>query len=260
MADGTSGFRSILITGASSGIGEALARAWAAPGITLALSGRDAARLGLVADACRRAGATISADTVDVTDRAAMAAWIAAADGAAPLDLVVANAGVGGGTGGAGGVGEDEAQARQIFAVNLDGMLNTVLPAIPRLRARRRGQIAIVASLAGFIAVPGAPAYCASKFAARAYGEALRGWLAEDGVGVSVACPGYVTTRMTADNAFPMPMLMTAEKAAGIIARGVERNRGRIAFPWPLYAVIRLVTAIPPAWLEPLMRRLPRKT
>jgi len=249
-------YRSILITGASSGIGEALARLWAAPGVTLTLSGRDTARLGLVAEACRRAGATVAPAAVDVTDWAGIAKWIAESDDADPLDLVVANAGIGGGTGGA---GEDEEQVRAIFAVNVDGVLNTVLPVIPRMRARRRGQIAIVSSLAGFIAVPGAPAYCASKFAVRAWGEGLRGWLAEDGVGVSVVCPGYVTTRMTEKNEFPMPLLMTADKAAGIIAHGIARNRGRIVFPWPLYALIRLVMAIPNAWLEPLMRRLPRK-
>ena len=97
--------------------------------------------------------------------------------------------------------------------------------------ARRRGQIAIVSSLAGYRGFPGAPAYSASKAAVKAWGEGLRGQLHRDGIEVSVICPGYVTTRMTAGNKFPMPMLMTAERAAGIIRRGLERNRGLIAFP-----------------------------
>jgi NADP-dependent 3-hydroxy acid dehydrogenase YdfG len=246
----------VLITGASSGIGAALALAYAAPGVTLALGGRDPDRLAAVAADCRARGAAVATATVDVTDRDRMTEWIDAADRVAPLILVIANAGISAGTGDG---GESAAQARRIFAVNVDGVLNTIHPALERMRPRRAGQIAIMSSLAGFRGFPGAPAYCAGKAAVRVLGEALRGELAADGIGVSVVCPGYVESPMTAVNRFPMPLLMPADRAARIIRRGLDRNRGRIAFPWPIYAIVRLLAALPVAWVDPLLRRLPAK-
>ena len=248
--------RSILITGASSGIGEALARSYAAPGVTLALSGRDQARLDAVAAACQAAGATVAAQTVEVTDTAALKAWIEACDAAAPLELVIANAGISAGTGD--GTESDE-QARAIFAVNQAGVLNTVQPAIDLMRPRRRGQIAIMASLASFRGFPGAPAYCASKAAVRIWGEGLRGHLAAEGIGVSVICPGFVRSRMTAVNRFHMPFLMEADEAAAIIRRGLARNKARIAFPWQMAAIIWLLSALPPALTDRALVRLPEK-
>lgn len=248
--------RAILITGASSGIGAALANAYAAPDMVLALTGRDAARLTAVAASCTARGARVVTTTIDVTDGAALADWIAATDGATPLDLVIANAGISAGTGGA---GETAEQARRILAVNVDGVLNTVLPLLPRMMARGRGQVALMSSLAAFRGLPGAPAYCASKAAVRIWGEALRADVAPHGVDVSVICPGFVASAMTAVNRFPMPLLMPAERAAAIIRRGLARNKARIVFPWRLYALVRLLAAMPPAVIEPLLARLPRK-
>ncbi len=248
--------RTILITGASSGIGVALARAYAAPGVVLALSGRNAARLEEVAEACREAGARVLAETVDVTDADAMAAWIGAVDGEAPLDLVIANAGVAAGTESGGGNADE---MRRIFRVNVDGVLNTVAPAVAVMKPRKRGQIAIMSSLAGLRGMPGAPAYAASKAAVRSLAEGLRGRLAGDGIRVSAICPGFVESRMTADNRFPMPMLMTADKAAGIIVKGLRRNKARIAFPWPMAVIMGFLAALPPGWTDPLFRGLPEK-
>jgi short-subunit dehydrogenase len=248
--------KSILITGASSGIGEALALAYARPGAELALTGRNAARLDAVAGACRDAGAATATALIDVTGREAMARWIGEVDAAAPLELVIANAGISAGTG---RLGETDAQARQIFAVNFDGVMNTVLPALDGFRARRRGQVAIVSSLAGFRGIPGAPAYCASKAAVKVWGEALRGHLAPEGIGVTVVCPGFVKSRMTAVNKFPMPLLMEVDRAAAIIQRGLARNKARIAFPRRLAAAVWLLAALPPALTDPLLRRMPEK-
>jgi NADP-dependent 3-hydroxy acid dehydrogenase YdfG len=248
--------QSILITGASSGIGEALARLYAAKGIDLHLGGRDAQRLRTVADDCRRQGAVVNEAVVNVRDRAAMAAWIAAADDARPIDLLIANAGVArSGT----GEGDEEERVREIFAVNLDGVLNSVLPILPRLQRRRAGQIAIVSSIAGYRGVPGTPAYAASKAAVKAWGEGLRGRHAADGIRVSVVCPGFVVSRMTARNRHSMPFLMGADKAAAIIRRGLERNRPRIAFPWPMAFGAWLGAALPPGVSDWLMTRLPFK-
>jgi len=249
--------RSILITGASSGIGEALARVYAAPGIALALTGRDHARLAAVAEACRSMGAVVRAEALDIVRaRERLAVWIAEADAAAPLDLAIANAGISAGTGGG---AETAAQARRLLDTNVGGVVDTVLPAIELMRPRGHGQIAIMASLAGFRGFPGAPAYCAGKAAVKVWGEALRGELHEAGIGVSVICPGYVKSRMTADNSFHMPFLMEADRAARIIRRGLARNRARIAFPRRLYAAVWLISVLPPSFTDPLLRRLPKK-
>ena len=246
----------VLITGASSGIGEALARDYAGPGRFLALSGRDAERLETVAKTCRKLGSQMNAETVDVAERDAMARWIESVDALNPLDLVIANAGTSAGTG---GQGESESQARDIFAVNLAGVLNTVWPAITAMRGRGRGQIAIVSSIVGFRDMPRTPAYSASKAAVKAYGEALRGWLAADGIKVSVVCPGFVRTRMTDNNPYPMPLIIDPDKAARIIRRGLERNKARIVFPWPMHLAALLLAVLPPAWTDPLLTRAPKK-
>lgn len=248
--------RSVMITGASSGIGEALALAYAGPGVALGLTGRDAARLESVAERCRARGASVAADVVDAADRAAMAAWFAGFDSAHPVELVVANAGISAGTG---LDGEPEEQARRIFAVNLDGVLNTLYPAVAAMRGRGRGQIALMASLAGFRGIPGAPAYCASKAAVRVLGESLRGELAGQGIGVSVICPGFVRSRMTARNPFPMPFLMDVDHAAELIRKRLARNVGRIAFPWPMAALVWLLAALPAGWVDGIVARMPRK-
>lgn len=247
----------ILITGASSGLGAELARAYAARGVTLALTGRDAARLEAVAEQCRAQGASVEAAVLDVTDAAALEGWMLARDAVLPIDLAIANAGISAGTG---GDTEPVEQVRRIFAVNVDGVMNTVLPLIPRMQARRRGQIALMASLAGFRGFPGAPAYCGSKAAVKVYGEGLRGVLAGSGVEVSVICPGYVRTPMTDRNGFPMPFLMEADKAARLIRDRLARNKARIAFPWPMLAAVWLLQALPPGFIDPLMRLLPSKS
>jgi short-subunit dehydrogenase len=249
----------IVITGASSGLGAALALEYAGPGVCLALTGRNRERLTAVAQACRDAGATrVSTACLEVSEAAPLAAWLHAVEAEQPVELIIANAGIAAGPGSGGG-GEEPAQVRRIFAVNVDGTLNTVLPLLPALRARGRGQIALMSSLAGFRGLPGAPAYCASKAALRVWGEGLRCDLAPLGIGVSVICPGFVATPMTAVNPFPMPFLMDAARAARIIRRGLDRNRARIAFPWPTSAAVWLLNALPPAWIDPWLRTMPRK-
>lgn len=248
--------RSSVITGASSGIGAALALRYAEPGVCLALTGRDAARLAAVAERCRAAGAAVTADVVDATDRDGMAAWLRGVDDRAPVDLLIANAGISAGTGG--GV-ESEEQARRILSVNIDGVLNSVYPLLPRMQDRRRGQIALMASQASFRGFPGAPAYCASKAAVRVFGEALRGDLAGEGIGVSVICPGFVKSRITDANGFSMPFLMEADAAARVISRGLARNAARVSFPWPVAAAVWLLALLPPGWTDGLLARAPKK-
>ncbi len=236
--------RHALITGASSGIGAALARRLAAPDRRLTLLGRNAARLEAVAASC---AGEVSTASVDVEDAAAMALAIGDAFRAAPIDLLVANAGISGG------------DARRIMAVNVQGILNTVEPALLPMQARGRGQIAVMSSLAAFRGLPNAPVYCASKAAARVYGEGLRGRLARHGIGVSVICPGFVRTPLTRANPFPMPLLMEPELAAERIVRGLRRNRARIAFPRRLHVAAVLAGLLPAALVDSLFARLATK-
>ena len=251
--------RAILITGASSGIGKALAEFYAGPGAFLALSGRDAVRLAAVANTCRARGAIVETAVLDVTDRAAMRGWVTAVDDAHPLDLVIANAGISGGTGGTGGVGEPDGQAKQIFNINVNGVLNTIDPVIPRMAARGRGQVALMSSLASFCGWPGSPAYSASKGAVRMYGEALRGALKNKGVKVNVICPGFVETPMTNVNGYKMPFLMPVEKSVPYIVNGLAQNRARIAFPWQTYMIAGFIGLLPPAVMQRVLARTPEK-
>lgn len=248
--------KNILITGASSGIGAALALAYAEEKACLFLSGRDETRLKQVAEQVIAKGGQAHVKVIDVTDAVALRAWIENVDDLFPLDLVIANAGISAGTGKG---DENEEQIARIFATNVHGVFHTVHPIIPRMKKRKAGQIAIMASLAGFFGIPGAPTYAASKAAVRVYGEGLRGDLAPHGVKLSVICPGFVKTPMTAVNNFKMPFLMSAERAAQIAKKGLEKNKARIAFPQRFAALIWLVAALPPAWTEALFARLPRK-
>lgn len=248
--------RSILITGATSGIGEALAREYAAPGVRLVLSGRNEERLKAVAIATRAAGAEVEIALVDVSDAAAVGRWVDTADEAYPLDLAIANAGISGGTYGG---GESVAQANAIIATNLDGVINTLTPALERMVARGHGQIAMVSSLAGFRGIPGSPAYSASKAAVRIWGDAMRGRLKSRGVAVSIICPGFVRTPMTDINQYIMPLRMEVDKAASLVRRRLARGDALIAFPWPMYLLVRLMAALPRPLGDYIYGRMPEK-
>ena len=238
----------VLITGASSGIGEALALACADRGDRLFLCGRDAARLDAVAAACRARGATADARVLDVTDEAATRDWIRACDAAAPLDRVFSNAGVATGP-------EIEPNVRRTFAVNVGGTVNVVLPAVEAMRARRCGHVVMTASIAGYGPLAGCPSYAATKSCVKTWGLSLRGHLRAEGVRVSVICPGFVRSRITDKNTCPMPFFMEADRAARIILRRVDRNVGLIAFPWPMRFATWWLSTLP-FWLNDLLGRL----
>lgn len=238
----------VLITGASSGIGEALALACAARGDRLFLCGRNGERLDAVAAACRERGATADARTLDVTDESATREWILACDAIAPLDRVFSNAGIATGS-------ETESNARATFATNVGGTVNTVLPAIEVMRPRKRGHVILTASIAGYGPLAGCPSYSATKSCVKTWGLSLRGRLRADGISVSVVCPGFVRSRITDRNTCPMPFFMEADKAARIILRRVDRNVGLIAFPWPMRLAAWWLSTLP-FWLNDRINRL----
>lgn len=250
---------SILITGASAGLGAALAVESAAPGVVLHLSARDAARLAGTVAACEAKGATVHPVGLDVRDAAGMAAWIG---GAGRLDLVIANAGISAGT----GHGSEAPEiVRDIFETNVTGVLNTALPAITAMATQApgpdglRGRVAVIASIAAFVAGPTAPAYCASKAAVQRWAEARDATERKRGIRVHAICPGFIRTAITDRNAFPMPGLMEPEQAARLTLAGIRAGRLRIVYPWPLYAMSRVMGALPPGWRNRLLLRLPPK-
>jgi len=249
--------KTILITGASSGIGQELAMLYAERGVLLLLTGRNEQRLSDVQAMCRKRGAEVKVSTAAVTKREDIARDILAWDDAHPIDLLIANAGMSGGHGKIGD--ETEKILRDIMATNVDGIFNTVNPLIDRMRARKKGQIGLMSSIAGFRGLPSAPAYSVSKNAVRAYGEALRPLLQKDGVEVSVICPGFIKTPLTDKNDFAMPFLMPVEKAARIIKRGLEGNRAVIAFPWQMRLLILAITALPRCCGDAILARALKK-
>jgi short-subunit dehydrogenase len=245
----------VLITGASGGIGAALARVYAQPGVTLALTGRNAARLRRAAEMAVSAGATVIERTLDLRDEHALAAWIADVDAAHPLDLAIANAGINRGHG-CPGEQENVTELREIMEINFMAACATAHAAMAPMRRRRRGQIALVSSLNGLRGFPYSPSYCASKSALIAYGEALRAMLRAEGVGVSVILPGFVNTPMSARVSSPKPMMVSADRAATIIARGLARDRARIAFPLPLYWLQRAAALLPAGPVDMFLNRV----
>ncbi len=233
----------ILITGASSGIGAALARFYATQGASLVLTGRDHPRLEAVAEACRAQGAAVRTHRIDVRERAAIGAWIRDTDGQTPLDLVIVNAAVNGGHP-SGGL-ETEATAFETADINISGALNVLLPCVTLMSGRGRGQIALISSLAAYAPLPDAPAYSGAKAALLAHGLALRQKLKPLGVRLSVVTPGYVKTPMGGVIKGWRPLEMTADEAAARIARGLERDRDVIAFPALLAALARGALLVP---------------
>lgn len=239
----------IIITGASSGIGAALALHYAAPGVALGLTGRDEGRITAIATACRARGAIVDIFLCDVTEQARMQEWMLAFDISHPVTLVIANAGISGGVPDMAST-ESSAQTRLIFAVNFHAAIETAQVLIPNMKARGHGQIALISSVAGFRGWPGAPAYCASKAALRIYGESLRLALRNFGVRVNIVCPGFVTSAMTDQNKFPMPFKISAENAARRIAKGLKRNRRYIVFPFRMRCLLWVMGLIPERFLS----------
>ncbi|HXY59165.1 MAG TPA: SDR family NAD(P)-dependent oxidoreductase [Methylocystis sp.] len=250
----------VVLTGASSGIGRALALRYAREHARLTLLGRDAVRLQAASDECRTQGAAeVSISPVDVQDRVGMARAIAAAFAAAPIDVLVANAGVATGLS-PGQILESPDSVRATFAINVSGVFNTVEPALLPMTGRGSGMIAIVGSMAGVRGLPHSPAYCASKAAVHSYAESLRGVAARHGVDVSLIVPGFVRTPMSQRTIVRTPIsqrtkswqpgLMEPAEFAEIVWSGLERRKTVIAAPLYMYYALRFFTFLPPRLVD----------
>lgn len=251
--------KTIVITGASSGIGRSLAEYYAQKGQRLFLSGRNGDRLEQVKKVCIEIGAPkCDIRAIDVSNRTAMKEWLEEIATQTPIDILYANAGISGGTGSEGKIRDYDLDL-EIFNINLIGVLNTIHPVLPSMISRKEGQIVILSSMASFAPLAGAPAYSASKVAVRFYGEALAAKLKSSGVHLSVVCPGFVESRMTEENDFPMPFMMPASEAAEKIAKAVAKHQIRIDFPWQMRLIMGFIKLFPDAFVREIFARAPEK-
>jgi short-subunit dehydrogenase len=245
----------VFITGASSGIGEALARHYAARGSALGLVARRGAELSRFAAELGVATRTYACDVREASSLREAATDFIREYGSP--DIVIANAGISGGT-----LTEhtvDTEPFEEIIAVNLIGMMKTFQPFVRAMRDARRGKLVGIASVAGYRGLPGAAAYSSSKAAAIAYLEALRVELRASGIQVITICPGYIATPMTADNPYPMPFLLSASAAAAKIARTIERGTSYAVIPWQMAVVARVLRVLPNWLYDRLLMHAPRK-
>jgi short-subunit dehydrogenase len=233
-----------LVTGASSGIGAALARRLAARGLEVWLAARRLERLQAEVEAIRAAGGAAHAIALDASRPAETAAAVEGLDAeVGGLDLVVANAGVGG----RGRVASQTTwlDVEQVFATNFLGALATLLPLVPRMIERGRGHLVGVSSIAAEQPLPRAPEYAASKAALSFYLECLQGELPGKGVDVTIVHPGFVKSELTAKNRFPMPFLLETDEAARVIDAAIARRARRVRFPLGLVALSTLGKVVP---------------
>jgi short-subunit dehydrogenase len=245
--------KTILITGASSGIGAALARAHAREGVHLLLWGRDEARLDQTAQACRALGAAVSVQAFDLRDGCGFAARLA--DIASTTDLAIFNAGLGG-TVPDGAFAEAPQIVQAIAEVNFVAPLVGASVMADAMARRGTGQIVLVGSISESFPLPMAPSYAATKAGLRMFAESLAIRMEKYGVAVTLVSPGFIDTPMSRKVIEPKPFLMDADTAAKIIARGISGRARTIVVPWQ-FAVIRALAALlPRALLRLIISRI----
>lgn len=249
----------VFLTGASSGIGTALARHYAARGAVLGLVARRADRLDALAGQCRREfpGCTVVPYCVDVRDAPALADAAARFVGEHGLpDIVIANAGVSRGV----ATGHGDLPAfREVMDINCFGMAATFEPFAGPMSEARRGTLVGIASVAGMRGLPGSGAYSASKAAALTYLESLRVEMRPFGVAVVTIAPGYIRTPMTAHNPYSMPFLMDVERFAEKAARAIALKKRFAIFPWQMRILAGLLRLLPRPLYDVLFEKAPRK-
>lgn len=248
----------VFITGASSGIGQALALQYYRQGWDLALVARRTELMAGWAAAQDLAPARYRVYCADVSDVAAISAIGAACIAQQGLpDVVIANAGISLGVDSA--YLEDIAVMQRVYATNNIGMAATFQPFIKPMRERRRGTLVGIASMAGIRGLPGHAAYCSSKAAAISYCESLRGECRADGIKVVTIAPGYVDTPLTQKNRYPMPFLMAPDRFARQAFKAIQSGGSFRVIPWQMAWVARLLRVLPDALFDRLLAGQPRK-
>jgi hypothetical protein len=245
----------VFLTGASSGIGAALAREYARRGARLGLFARRADALAALGQSLDPRPAVYAGDVRDASALSAAADDFISRFGTP--DVVIANAGISRGT--LTDHSDDNAVFKAILDTNVVGMMHTFQPFVSPMRAARAGTLVGIASVAGFRGLPGAGAYSASKAAAIRYLESLRVELRGSGVRVVTICPGFVATPMTAGNPYRMPFLLPADEAARRIVRAIARRRAFYVMPWPMAWLGRLLSVVPRPLYDRVLARRKRK-
>ena len=245
----------VVITGASGGIGAALARRYAREGAIVGLIARRAAALRELAAQLPTRCVTYPVDVRDAAALAAAARDFVSRHGCP--DIVIANAGVSVGT--LTDFPEDTRTFQDVIDINVIGMVNTFQPFLAAMREAGRGILVGIASVAGYRGLPGAAAYSASKAAAISYLESLRVELAASGVRVITICPGYIATPMTDKNPYSMPFLMNADEAAAKIASIIARGKTYAVIPWQMALIARVLRVLPNWLYDRLSAGAPRK-
>ncbi|MGZ5032096.1 MAG: SDR family oxidoreductase [Usitatibacter sp.] len=245
----------IFLTGASSGIGEALARHYSARGATLGLVARRGDALRALKSCLQSPCETYACDVRDADAMRSAGADFMASFGVP--DIVIGNAGVSHGnlTEFAG----DVEAFREMLEINVLGLVNTFHPFAASMRDRASGSLVGIASVAGFRGLPGATGYSASKAAAIRYLEGLRVEMRGSGVAVTAICPGYIATAMTRKNRYRMPFIITADDAARRFARAIEARKSYAVIPWQMAIVGRILGILPNAIYDRLAARAGRK-
>jgi len=232
-----------ILTGASSGIGHALAKELARGGFKVGLLARRREPLEQLAAEIKQAGGAADFETADVTDRPGLLAAIhRLTDRLGPADLLVANAGA--------GVPTDiepmnVPEVEQMIRVNQFGVIYAIEAVLPDMLKRKSGHLAAVSSLAAYKGFPGQAGYCSSKAAVKMYMDSLRIQLRSRGIAVTTICPGFVKTPMTAAHKFPMPFLMEPDEAARRVARALRRKKKVFNFPWPMARLVKFCYWVP---------------
>ncbi len=246
--------KSVLVTGGSSGIGRAIAKATGAAGANVGLIARRHDQLDETASIIRAAGGQAATVTCDVTDHEAMARAVAGLEASlGHTDVAIASAGI-----------HRESwpfnatAARAVIDTNVTGTINLIAAVLPGMLTRGAGHLCGIASIAAVVGLPGNAAYCASKAAVVALLESLRLDCVPAGVGVTTACPGLVDTPMITDDERKHGGVVSADDAANRILHAIERGRAEVWFPRGTAAAARLARGLPPSIRDPMLRGQPR--
>ncbi|MCX7182456.1 MAG: SDR family oxidoreductase [Nitrosospira sp.] len=244
----------VIISGASSGLGMALARHYAALGATLGLIARQERPLQILVEELSNAFYYV-ADVRDAQTMRSVAQTFIQHHGCP--DIVIANAGISNGT--LTEHAEDTEIFENILATNVIGMLNTFQPFIIPMRNSKKGKLVGIASVAGYRGLPGSSAYSASKAAAISYLESLRVEMHGSGISVITICPGYIITPMTENNPFRMPFILTAEKASKKIIHAIENKKLFAVIPWQMSIIARILKLLPNFLYDRLFAKIQHK-
>ncbi len=247
--------RNILITGATGAIGGALAISYADADVTLILQGRDQPRLLELKHLCETKGARVITKAIDVRDRTNYMTWLQTLAQQESIDLAIMNAGVNTHVS-KDGEAEPWSEVEALVETNILAVMATVQAILPAMRSRKKGQIALMSSLAAYCGLPLTPSYSASKAAIKTYGEALRGWLGPEGIQINVIMPGYVSSEMCHRMPGPKPFLWQPEQAAQAIKKALAVDKPRFSFPFPLNVGTWCLSVLPPRLSQWILRQL----